>query len=153
MKYKGDYIINDKQRLSVSFFRDHSTSTSLLDFGRRNLPVINGTGDIPRHANNNTKDFIVSHVLSLRPNLINQFRFAYVYFDWSLINDKRGPTLRDIGAAYPDFDLGLDIPQIGITGRQSNSGGNFTVGSADDYQFGDNINYIRGAHSIKVGFE
>ena len=52
-------------------------------------------------ANNNTKDFIASHVLSLRPNLINQFRFAYVYFDWSLINDKRGPTLRDMGAAIP----------------------------------------------------
>ena len=150
---KLDYIVNEKQRVAVSFFRDHSTSSSLLDFGRRNLPVVNGTGDIPRHAINNTEDFIVSHVLSLRPNLINQFRFAWVYFDWSLINVKRGPNLRDMGAAYPDFGIGLDIPQMGISGRQSNSGGNFTVGNSGDFQFGDSINYIRGAHSIKIGFE
>jgi outer membrane receptor protein involved in Fe transport len=152
---KVDWNVSDKQRASFSYFRDHSTSSSLLDFGRLRMPFLSppATGDIPRHTFNDTKDFIFSYVYSFRPNLLNQFRFAYVYFDWDLINNGRHPTLVDMGATFPNFGVGADIPQIAISGRINDSGGNFQLGHSPDYEFGDNVNYIRGIHSVKMGLE
>ena len=146
---KPDYLMTSKQRLSGSVFIDRTASTSLTDFGRFNIPFINTTGNPLQLNNINFSSVILDHTYSIGPTVLNYARFSFLQ---GVIQDlaHRGPTLIDLGTSFPSFPL-PDIPEIDAAGRYSVGTGNFSDTNWQQYEFSDNVNFIRGAHSVKVG--
>lgn len=149
---KTDYNQNDKSRFTFSYFRDKTLATSLLDFGRLAVPFVGATGREGKDSDVNTHSAIGNHTYTIRPNLLNQFRFGYVRVDWNVTNEGRGPTMIELGAVYPKQRY-MDIPHMGITGRLTNSGGNNILSSSHDFQFSDLMTLVKGRHSLKFGGE
>lgn len=150
---KTDYIQNERSRFTFSWFTDKTLSTSLLDFGRFQLPFINTTGPPAKSSNVKSSAGIANHTFTIRPTLLNQFRFGFVKVDWEVSNQGRGPTLIDLGANFPNQPPYMDIPHIQATGRFTNSGGNNILANSNDYQFSDLATWIVGRHNIKFGGE
>ncbi len=149
---KGDYNMNDRSRLTLSWFEDSTFSKSDLDFGRLTTPFVNYSGQSYKSSDNDIRDAIASHTYTLRPNLVNQFRFSYVHVKWNVSNVGRGPSLVDLGSNFPKQAY-ADVPTISVPGRISVFGGNNVFATSDDYQFSDSVNYIRGRHNLKFGVE
>ncbi len=115
----------------------------------------NGTFDVDswgRSANATEKDF--SHAISgsaistLRSNLLNELRFQYAREDRP--RDYEGPTFNGTNRPLPDtaFDF--------TPGHEKRFGMPFFI-PVEYYdtrvQLNDNVSFLRGAHSIKVGAE
>ncbi len=149
---KGDYNMSERSRLTLSWFQDSTLATSDLDFGRLTTPLVNYTGQPYKSSDNQIKDAIGSHTFTIRPDLVNQFRFSFVRVKWFVSDVGRGPGMVDLGSNFPKQPYS-DVPTISVPGRISVSGGNDVFASSDDFQFADNVNYIRGRHNIKVGVE
>ncbi|MGH9397250.1 MAG: TonB-dependent receptor domain-containing protein [Terriglobia bacterium] len=147
---KPDYILSDKQRLSGSVFVDRTASTSLLDFGRFNIPLVNTKGSAAESNDVHITNVIVDHTYNITPNVLNYARFSYIKGFITDLAPGRGPTMSQLGANFPVFPL-QDVPAILASGRFSASTGNFTDTTWNEYEISDNVNYIRGAHSLKFG--
>ncbi len=149
---KSDYNMNEKSRFTFSWFEDKTLSTSLLDFGRLSVPFVNPTGRPGKDSDIQTRTAIMNHTYTIRPNLLNQFRFGYVKVGWNVSNEGRGPTMVELGSKFPQQRY-MDIPHMGITGRLTNSGGNNAVSTSHDFQFSDLVTFVKGRHSLKFGGE
>ncbi|MGI8742164.1 MAG: TonB-dependent receptor domain-containing protein [Bryobacteraceae bacterium] len=106
------------------------------------------------------RSFVVSHNYSITPNLLNEFRFgynrqttqtAYPHFpDGSkLISDLGLQQLGPFppGSGYPDFNF------LGSTGLTSTPGGREENLREKKFQFADNLTWIKGRHTMKLGFD
>jgi hypothetical protein len=137
---KVDWNINSANLLTVR----HNYS---------NAEQVNGTFDVPTFGvsangreSDNSNAFITQLVTTFSPTLLNEFRFQYAR------------------EARPRFYDGPDIPDVGIGGTDPVTGEATTfrfgrpfflpVPEVDKrYQFTDNFSIIKGAHSIKFGFD
>lgn len=147
---KPTWDINNSQRLSGSVFLVRTTATSRLDFGRLQVPLVNTTGPSLFANTVNTSNVILNHTWNLSADVLNEARFQFTR-QYSLAGAPgRGPTMQDLGANYPSFPL-QDVPNISATGRYFVGTGNFNSSEYNEYQYADNISYIQGRHSIKVG--
>jgi len=146
---KGDYNLSDRNRLTMSWFRDNTRSTSLLDFGRLSLPFQNITGG-PKTSLTDVQQAVGNWTYNLRPNMVNQFRFGYVHSDLEVAAVGRGPSLHQLTPQFPEQPF-QDIPGFNVSGRWSMGTGNFNIYPSWLYQFSDNLNWIVGRHSIKLG--
>lgn len=146
---KGDYNINDRNRLTMSWYRDHTAGTSLLDFGRLGMPFQNITGG-PKTSLTDIQQAVGNWTYNVRPNMVNQFRFGYVHSDLQVAAIGRGPTLHQLTPLFPEQPF-QDIPGFNVSGRWSMGTGNFNIYPAWLYQFSDNVNWIVGRHTIKIG--
>ncbi len=110
----------------------------------------NGGATLPSNwlRNTNWSDQTVFGLTStLRPTLVNDFRFSYQY--WQNRN------------LFPDESvcsgcLGLNFPQVNINGTNVNIGNTSNATQGRDlrrYQFNDVMNWQKDAHSLKFGFE
>ena len=154
-----DYRFNEKHTLTGSF----NSSNGTFDLFPETFP---GSGDASRTPQ---KSYVLSLSLSstLSPNLINELRFGGNRIE-AIFN---GPG--DGGAGRNPYDAilagfavgGIDThlqPFGGANGELVNlAGGSITGFSAFDTQFrytgttvlGDNVTWIRGAHTFRGGFE
>lgn len=149
---KGDYNITDRSRLTISWFDDATLSTSILDFGRNQFPIVGVTGPPSKRSNIPLKNAIATHTHTIRPDLINQFRFGFVRVQWDSTNEGRGPNLVDLGSNFPKQRF-LDLPTMSVPGRISMFGGNNLVTLSNDYQLADTMNWVKGRHNVKFGAE
>lgn len=149
---KSDYNLSDRSRLSFSWFRDNTDSTSLLDFGRLSLPLLNTTGRPDKSSGTDIRQAVANWTHGFSPTVINQFRFGYVRLNLDVSAEGRGPTLNDLTSQFPAQPF-QDIPGFNVSGRWSAGTGNFNIFPSDDLQFSDSINLIRGRHNLKFGAE
>lgn len=153
---KGDYQVSNANRLSAEILRDITSGQQPLSRGGAGggIQWVNTTGPNFQSNSGNITAIIVNDTHTIRANLLNQARFGYTRV--RALNGqsaKVGPTMHDLNPAYPDYPAPLDRPGIWISGRVFASRGVWGTSDTDDYQFSDGINYIRGAHSLKVGGE
>lgn len=149
---KGDYNVNDRNRLTLSWFEDHTLSSSILDFGRNAYPIVGVTGPPDKRSDVPLKNAIASFTSTVRPSLINQFRFGWVRVEWLSTSEGRGPNLIDLGSNIP-FQRFLDLPTMQVSGRINQNSGNSWVAYSNDFQFADTVDHIRGRHTFKFGVE
>jgi hypothetical protein len=146
---KPDYQLTSRQRLSGSVFIDRTASSSLINFGRFNVPLLNTTGNPAEFNTFHASSVIVDHTYTIRPNLLNYARFSYLKGLLSFYAN-RGPTLIQLGATYPTFPL-TDVPEIDAAGRYNVDAGNITNTSWSRYSFSDSLTLVLGPHSLKFG--
>ncbi len=110
----------------------------------------NGGAQLPSHwlRNTNWSDQTLLGVTStLRPNLVNDFRFSYQYWH----NRNLFPSASDC----PDC-VGLGFPEVGINGTNVTIGNTANATQGRDlrrYNFTDSLNWQKGPHSLRFGFE
>lgn len=136
---KFDYALSAKHHLFARYSHD----------GNRGFGP-NGGAVLPSNwvQNKNWADQSVLGVTSsLKSTIVNDFRFSYQY--WQNRN------------LFPDSGvcadcLGLNLPQVNIAGTNVTIGNTSNATQGRDlrrYNFTDSLNWQKGAHGIKFGFE
>lgn len=141
---RGDWNQSSNNRVFGHFFYDHNTRSNPFSTG--NLP-----GYISESFKADTRQVVVNDTYTFRPNLLNEATFSFLSTGSDQLQTKTiDPTA-----------LGINMPQYVPTGSVSvNVGDAFTLGSGyttrfynHNWQFKDSINWIRGRHNFKFGYE
>lgn len=141
---------------------DHAIGQKQQIYGRwswKDIPYFGTNGLLP--ASNwdiLSKNLIVSHNYTLRPNLINEFRFGLSRWDRTEHFPINGAdALKTLGiqgldvskhtdaGAFPGFDFS-DGTNFSNVGRSKDS-----PRTSRTYQWTDNLSWIKGAHALKFG--
>ncbi len=134
-----DYSLNTKNQLFARYSHDGNKG-----FGP------NGGAQPPSNwlRNKNWSDqSILGWTSSFKPTLVNDFRFSYQYWQ----NRNLHPTASECGDC-----LGLNLAQVQLVGSNITLGNTSNATQGRDlrrYQFTDNLNYQRGSHRFRTGFE
>lgn len=143
---RGDWNQSEKHRVFGSFYYANNNQDS---------PLLASGGTIPGYMSEsfvtNTRNVVVNDVYTFSPALLNQATFSFLN---SGSNQLQGKTI-DPSA------LGINMPQYLPGGAVDvNVGGLFDLGSgfttrffSHNYQFKDSMNWIKGRHNFKFGFE
>jgi hypothetical protein len=140
-----DWTQSSKHSLFGSFFYDHNARTT----------PFSGFGNIPNYIGvafkQDTRQFVLNDTYTFSPRLLNQIIFTM------LRTTSDGSDTKTINP----IDLGINMPQYVPVGAISvDVGRNFNLGSGGigrfwntSWQFKDSLNWIRGRHNFKVGYE
>jgi len=143
---RGDWNQSEKHRVFGDFYYSNYN---------QNSPLLANDGTLPGYMSEsfvtNTRVATVNDVYTFRPNLINQFIVSF--------SDSGSNQLQ--GKSVPPSTFGINMPQYVPQGSiDFNVGGEFVLGSgyttrffSHNYQFRDSMNWIRGRHNFKFGFE
>jgi hypothetical protein len=139
---RGDFQITNDQHL----FGRYSQEWNFLSYngcGGSNMSNCYD-GKIPRHS------LVLGHTWTPRPSLVNEFRFQYAFASYQL-GPSGFPVWTEIGKLtperiaplqtvliFPSFSWGFDYADVGVEKR---------------YEFKDDVSLIKGAHTIKFGFD
>ena len=136
-----DFRLNDHNMAFVRYTHDGNESF---------LPP-SGQGNLPSNwsASSNWVDQSVGSLSSvLRPNLINELRFSYWYWQTRNLPPDRSNC--------PGECVGLGMPEISILGSDFVAG-NFVLtpqgGDTRRYHLTDNVSWQKGRHGMRFGFE
>lgn len=140
-----DWNQNPRHTLYGTYYDDKNT---------RSNPFAAG-GNIPNYISEsfeqNTRHFTLSDTYTFSPSLLNQFTGTMLRTTSNQLQTKTiNPT-----------EFGINMPQYVPTGAVSvDVGGNFTLGSGfttrflnTNWQFKDSLNWIKGRHNFKFGYE
>ena len=146
---KGDYVLNDKNRLSVLYnYGNNSTPNTPL------IPVPLGGGGQPSY--NRTRNSRISYNLIIRPSLVNQATLAYNFWGSGLDRVStyggRSDWVSYLGLKGFHPNVGTQFPQIVINGLSYNGGGGLQLDNSHYTEFNDSLTWIKGKHTAKFGF-
>lgn len=142
---RGDWNHTSAHRIFASYFSDHNT---------REGPFAAG-GNIPNYISESfvqdTRHLVVNDTYTFSPTLLNQATFTFL--------DTPSDQLQT--NTIDPAELGINMPQYIPTGAVSvNVGDNFALGSgfttrfsSRNWQFRDTVNWVRGRHNFKFGYE
>jgi len=143
---RGDWNQSEKHRVYGSFYYANNNQSS---------PLLSNDGTLPGYMSEsfvtNTREAVINDIYTFSPTLINQFTFSFL--------DSGSNQLQ--GKSVPPSTFGINMPQYVPQGSiDFNVGGEFVLGSgyttrffSHNYQFKDSMNWIKGRHNFKFGFE
>lgn len=139
-----DHYLTSKQSMYARWtWLDTSTNTP------KPLALPSGT------AAENSKMFVVSHNYTLKPTLLNEFRFGFSLFDNNNAMPFDGPGFTNslglvgIGPNFPynglpDIDIDGQIQSLNVDRVDG-------FGKSHTFQYTDNLTWIKGRHTLKFG--
>ncbi len=136
---KFDYALSQKHHLTARYSHDDNSGLGP-----------NGGAALQSNwvKNRNWSDqSLLSVTSSLRPTLVNDFRFSYQYWQ----NRNLFPQAADCGEC-----VGLGFPQVSISGTNVTIGHTSNATQGRDlrrYNFNDSLNWQKGKHAIRFGGE
>ncbi len=146
---KGDYVINEKNRLSVEYDNGNNTTPNI------NIMPVPLEGGQPQV--NRSRNARINYNMILKPNVINQVTLA-----WNLWTNGTEPVTNFGGRSNWDQYLGLKgftpnptwtFPHIVINGFSFDGGGQGGFDTQHFTEIDDNLSWIKGKHSAMFGFE
>jgi len=142
---------------------DHQFSSKNMFFGRFDaMRAPNGTweGNLPtigpRLQRRQTRNFILSDTHTFNPVVINEFRFGLIRGYNPYSGPVFGPTVvKEMGLTNlpPNLPQVQAIPTVSISNFQTISQIDYQRGAEMIYQWQDNLSWIKGRHTIKMGGE
>jgi hypothetical protein len=154
---KGDHHLSDK---NFVFGRLSWSNQDIPSPGRFGLDNPLGAGNV---ALRYSRQLVINDTHIFSPTMVNEFRFGYTHYNGSTIAlgvEEGAELARKYGLALFELPLetftGLTFPFSGGSqgaAQFSNigGGGNSTPSFEDRFQWSDNINITRGAHTLKLG--
>jgi hypothetical protein len=139
LSVKFDYNINANHRLFARYSHDGNNG-----FGP------NGGARLPSNWLRNTNwsdQSVLGFTSTLRPTMVNDFRFSYQYWQ----NRNLFPAPEECPGC-----LGLNFPQVNLNGTNVTVGNTSNATQGRDlrrFQFTDTMNWQKGSHGIRFGFE
>ncbi|MBM3739325.1 MAG: TonB-dependent receptor [Acidobacteria bacterium] len=154
---KSDYVFSPRNTLFGRYSRSDQSTPNPGRFGPDH-PLGAGSVQIL-----DSRQLVLNDTHVFGPAVVNEFRFGYTHYDGSVIGlkAKEGAELaKRVGLALFELPFetftGLTFPFSG--GAQGASqfsgiggGGNSTPSFEDRFQWSDNLNIIRGNHTLKMG--
>ena len=153
---RGDWIIgkNDSSFFRYSYGNDNLTTTSRLPM----LPAGFGSGTNP----NKPWAAVVEETHTFSPNLINEFRAAFIHTNFGYTPPFFGePVSANLGIVNANVNAnGVLDPQLfggaligGFNSQLEYTGdyGPYQV-PQNTWQFADNVSWVKGKHNFKFGF-
>src|SRR5206468_191900 len=140
-----DLTQSSKHSLFGSFLNDHNSRANPIA-ASGNIP-----NDIGENFKQDTRQFTLNDTYTFSPTLLNQAIFTMLR---TTSDQSETKTIEPV-------DLGINMPQYVPTGAVSvNVGDNFILGSGfttrffnTNWQFKDSLNWIKGKHNFKFGYE
>jgi Carboxypeptidase regulatory-like domain/TonB dependent receptor len=135
-----DYNINDKDSLRLRYIHDWESATDTgASSGETILPAFFTQQPFKWHL------FALSEYHTFTPNLTNEFRIGF---------NRYSNTLTAGNFTYPGLDSYPELNYYDLGNLQLGTDGNapqFTIQNL--YQVTDNVSYIKGKHTFKIGFD
>jgi hypothetical protein len=140
-----DWNVSDRHRIYGNFFYDRNSYTN---------PFASG-GNIPGYDTESftqeTRQLAINDTYTIRPNLLNEFTFSWLSSPSNQVQNK----------TTDPSSFGINMPQYVPTGAVGvDVGGNFNLGSGfttkfsgNTFQYREGLNWIKGRHSFKFGYE
>ncbi len=128
---RGDWTINSKNSMFIRY-----------NYFKNDFPFNTQVGGL--NVRSAGADFVDrAHVIGMQlTSVINDHTVNELRFSWPFRNNAHTPSVPDAGPA-------IVIPGVATLGSTSNAGDQYT----DKVPSGsDNVTYVRGAHTIKAGF-
>jgi len=152
---KVDWSISDAHKLSVIFAMDEQGTPSAVGYGNP-LPLPYEASYI-WHSKNPT--LIVEDNYVIRPNLVNSFHYGYFRF-WGPVENPSEGTAYGLGtmAGMKNLPVGQAtraFPNTSFSdsyGLSGWAGGKAYNTITNNYTIQDDLQYIRGRHSLAFGF-
>ena len=146
---RGDHNISDRSRLTARYLYRRVFNNRLQTF---NNPAGAGGGSNFLRKNVFNQSASADHVLTLRPNLVNNLHFGH--FRMTSPADTLGVN-EDWAGKIGLKNVGPDkFPQMKVNALTTLGGGAFSRQvPANTYQFSESLLAIAGRHSIKGGVE
>lgn len=159
--WRVDYDLNARQRISSVGIKGDDIYLNNFSNGMP-LPYVSGT-----YAKIYPQSYILEHVYTITPNLVNQLKYSFTRFAQPQINATDGvkayaPTTLGIGN-LPQGQAGTEFP--GATfGTTSTFGTAYTAWTSNGastttqnvvpntYAVLDNLQWLKGKHSLTFGF-
>lgn len=141
-----DHIFSVKDSLSARYSINH-----MERFSPGNYPQVGGTTQ-----RNRTQNLAITETHVFSPTIFNELRLGYTRMHNANINQGLG-TNHTIASGIRGFEeTSLNFPafpQLSITGFTGIPGNAFQplVNPTNMYQIVDNLSWIKGAHTIKIG--
>ena len=146
---KGDYVVNEKNRLSVEYDYGNNTTPNVGE-----IPPPLGGGSQPSY--NKSRQARINYNLALEPNLINEATLGFNFWGGGSLT-----LLTYAGRSDWDQYLGLKgftpdppdyFPQIVIDGLSYNGGPGISFSDQHELQVNDSLTWVKGKHTAKFGF-
>jgi len=140
---------------------DHHLNSRNSLYGRfslRNMPTPVPEGELPNTGLRNqfrrirNGSLVDTHIFS--PTVVNEFRAGVAWHENFFHGPQRGlPIVRELGIRGLTTNLDLPgVPQVQITGFSSVTQIDYSRQQDMTYDLIDNVTFLRGRHSLKVGF-
>ncbi|HWZ33547.1 MAG TPA: carboxypeptidase regulatory-like domain-containing protein [Bryobacteraceae bacterium] len=142
LNIRGDHAISNNQHIFGRYSQEWNKQTWQGCGGTAESNCYDGL--IPRHA------FVGGHTWTPKATIVNDFRFQYGFSSY-LLGPSGQPIFTDLGSfpasrlallspvySFPSFRYGQGYGELGIERRT---------------EFKDDLNWVKGNHSIKVGFD
>lgn len=172
--WRVDYDLSSRQRISsigtmgaVHYLNNFSSGSTTINsvavgYGYLPLPYVAGT-----YANIFPKNYILEHIYTVGPNLVNQLKYSFTRFIQPQKNATDGiskyyPSAMGItnlpaGQASTEFPGAAFAPTTNFstaqTGWTTNASGSSTQNvTPNNYALTDNVQWLKGKHSFTFGF-
>lgn len=106
-------------------------------------------------AKNYSHGAVISDTHAFSPSLLNEASLSFLR-QFSLPVTRSGVSPADLGFSYTATEataLGMPLVQLSGLFTAGDAGQAFTQIARNNYQFNDNLTWIRGRHSLKMGFD
>jgi hypothetical protein len=163
VNWRVDYDVSAKQR--ISSVGAMGTVNYLNNYGTPYIPGPYVGGDL---ANIYPKDYIVSDEYTIRPNLVNQLKYAYTRFFQNIHNATQGVTAWEAGTMgitnlppnnaqsaqeFPEESFGTTTRFGAVQSNWTSYGNSVStqITIPNNYALTDNMQWVAGAHSMTFG--
>jgi hypothetical protein len=144
---RNDWTLSQKQTLFVHYFLNQNEITGTdLQYGT-NVP-----GWMSRSQTTRAQNIGLNHTYIISPSLLNQVTLG---FTRSTSFDAPGATRSNASlgiAGFPDYTDG-GASQFNVSGRFVLASGGPVKFKSNNYDLNEGINWTRGSHTLKFGFQ
>lgn len=144
---RGDHRFSDRNALFARYSHSALQTNNPLGAG-----TFSPEGSRAENANHGA---VISNTHTFAPNLLNEANISFLR-QFARPATTSGVTLQDLGFAYtPTEATALGVPVVGLSGLFTigDVGQAFTQIARNTYQFNDNLTWIKGRHTLKMGFD
>jgi len=143
-----DYLNRPNSKIAVRFFLADDDEN--VTFPGNGLNPAGNIPGFPSPSDSGFRVFSLAHTYTFNNAWLNEARIGFVRtrttteartpFDWS-----------DVGVAEGDMSHNNELPSLQILGSASIASGFPRTIAQNSFVFGDNLSFVRGAHTVRLG--
>jgi hypothetical protein len=143
-----DYLTRSNSKIAVRFFLANDGETVTFPGNGLN-PAANVPG-FPSPSDSGFRVFSLAHTYTFRNAWLNEARIGYVRTRTT--TEARTPFhWSDVGVAEGEMSHNNELPSLKILGSVSIASGFPRTIAQNSFVFGDNLSFVRGAHTVRLG--
>ena len=143
-----DYLVSAHSKITARFFLANDDET--VTFPGNGLNPAGNVPGFPSPSDSGFRVLSVGHTYTFRNGWLNEAQFGYVRtrtsteaqtpFNWS-----------DVGVAEGEMNFNNELPSLEIAGSVSFASGFPRTITQNSFVFGDDLSFVHGAHTIRLG--